>query len=134
MIHEKSCGAVIYVNRCEGRKFLVEKMQKGHVSLCKGHVEAGETEHETAAREIMEETALTVRFAEGFRETIEYSPYPGCMKKVVFFLAEAERAETFAQEAEVAEIHWLSYGEAYEALTHDGDKKVLEKAKLFLDK
>lgn len=40
------------------RVFLIEKMAKGHQSLCKGHVEGNETEHETASREILEETKL----------------------------------------------------------------------------
>lgn len=133
MIQEKSCGAVIYVNQNGELKFLIQKMQKGHVSLCKGHVEAGETEQQTARREIMEETALQVDFIEGFRESISYSPYPGCMKEVVFFLARAKGSRTQAQEAEVAEIYWLDFASATEALTHDGDREILEKAMKFLE-
>ena len=86
MLREKSCGAIIYTATDGGPLFLIEKMQKGHFSLCKGHVEGRETEHETARREIREETALNVAFVDGFRETIEYSPYEGCLKEVVFFL------------------------------------------------
>ena len=56
MIHEKSCGAAIFVRQDGQALWLVEHMQKGHTSLCKGHVEAGETEHDTARREIREET------------------------------------------------------------------------------
>lgn len=134
MIREKSCGAVIYVNQGGERKFLVEKMRKGHVSLCKGHVEAGETEHDTARREIMEETALTVRFVEGFRETTEYSPYPGCMKEVVFFLAEAEGTRVVPQPSEVAEIFWLPLEEALHFMTHEDDRRVLSAAGKFLDR
>ena len=134
MIQEKSCGAVIYVNQGGELKFLIQKMQKGHVSLCKGHVEAGETEHQTARREIMEETALAVEFVEGFRESISYSPYPGCMKEVVFFLAEAKGTQTLAQEAEVAEIYWLEPEAALAALSFPSDKNVLEKAFEFINK
>ena len=134
MIQEKSCGAVIYVNQDGELKFLIQKMQKGHVSLCKGHVEAGETEHQTARREIMEETALEVEFIEGFRESISYSPYPGCMKEVVFFLAEAKGTQTLAQEAEVAEIYWLEPEAALAALSFPSDKNVLEKAFEFINK
>lgn len=43
-------------------------MQKGHRSICKGHMEKDESEHQTAMREILEETGLTVKFVEGFRE------------------------------------------------------------------
>ncbi len=50
LIPEKSCGAVIYTGDGAERRFLIERMRKGHVSLCKGHVEGNENEHETAAR------------------------------------------------------------------------------------
>ena len=91
MIYEKSCGAVIFREETSGQRhdvlYLIEEMQKGHFSLCKGHVEKNETEHQTAVREIGEETGLTVSFLNGFRETVSYAPAPGIRKDVVFFLA-----------------------------------------------
>ncbi len=125
---EKSCGAVIFTEKDGNRLYLVEVMRKGHLSLCKGHVEGTETEHETAAREIREETGLTVKFLGGFRRTIEYSPYPNCMKTVVFFLAEADGTDVTAQEEEVREIRWLPFGEAVAALTFESDRETLRKA------
>ena len=77
MIYEKSCGAVIYTESDGTRFYLVEHMQKGHCSICKGHVEGDETEHQTAEREILEETGMSVTFVDGFRETIAYIPYDG---------------------------------------------------------
>lgn len=133
MIYEKSCGAVIYFPQAGGPLFLVEKMQLGHTSLCKGHVEPGETEHDTARREIAEETALQVDFLDGFRERIEYSPFPGHRKEVIFFLARAEGQAVTPQEAEVAELFWLLYEEARQALTHASDREVLAKARQFLE-
>ena len=84
---EKSCGAVLFRENSGRREYLVLRSVGGHVTLCKGHVEADETERETATREIREETALCVEFVEGFREVITYSPKPDCMKDVVFFWA-----------------------------------------------
>ena len=132
MIYEKSCGAVIYTQHDSTRLYLVEHMQKGHCSICKGHVEGNETEHQTAAREILEETGLTVTFLEGFRETIAYSPYENCMKTVVFFLARADSTAVTAQEAEVREIEWLPFAEAVNALTFASDRETLQKAEAFL--
>ena len=132
LIPEKSCGAVIFAEQDGERLFLLERMRKGHISLCKGHVEPGETEHETAAREIREETALTVRFLDGFRESIQYSPFPGSMKTVVFFLARAEGMKTAPQPDEVSEILWLPEEEALRTLTFDSDADVLRKAAAFL--
>ena len=132
MIYEKSCGAVIYTERDGGRLYLVEQMRKGHFSLCKGHVEAGETELQTAEREIWEETGLRVAFADGFRETIAYSPYEDCMKTVVFFLARADSVEVTAQEEEVREIRWLSLEDALATLSFESDRETVRKAEAFL--
>ena len=132
MIHEKSCGAVIYAVRERETVWLVERMRHGHVSLCKGHVEAGETEHDTARREIWEETRLTVTFQDGFREHIEYSPYPSCLKEVIFFLARADGMDAVPQEEEVASIAFLPFDEAVAALTYEDDKRVLTAARDFL--
>ena len=132
LIPEKSCGAVIFAERWGDRFFLLERMKKGHISLCKGHVEGNETEHDTAAREIREETALAVEFIDGFRETIEYSAFPGSVKTVVFFLARAAGMKTAAQPDEVSEILWLTESEALRTLTYDSDRDVLRKAAAFL--
>ena len=134
MIYEKSCGAVIFTEVEGIRLYLIELMQKGHCSICKGHIEKNESEHQTAEREIVEETGLSVEFIDGFRESIEYSPYDNCIKTVVFFLARTYSTEVKAQEEEVKEIKWLSFKEAIEALTFDSDKETLRKAEEFLSK
>ena len=108
-------------------------MQKGHVSLCKGHVEKDETELQTAEREIREETGLDVEFVEGFRKTIAYSPRMDCMKTVVLFLAYAEHTDTRAQEEEVRAIQWLPFENAVEALTFDSTREILRQADAFLN-
>ncbi len=132
MIREKSCGAVIFFPVGEERLYLIEQMRKGHFSICKGHVEGAETERETAAREIREETALTVRFVDGFRETEEYSPYEGCMKEVVFFLAQADSTRVRPQPEEVREIFWLPLSLALRQLSYESDREILRRADAFL--
>lgn len=133
MIHEKSCGAVIYTVTDGKILYLIEKMRVGHYSLCKGHVEHGETEHETATREIMEETSLTVDFIDGFRTTIEYSPRHGSIKEVVFYLAKTDSMDTVPQECEVSKILWLDFDLAISTLTHDSDRGVLTAANDFIN-
>lgn len=133
MIREKSCGAVVYTVRNGRRLYLVEHMVKGHTSICKGHVEGAETEIETAAREIFEETALKVRFIDGFRHTIEYSPYEGCMKEVVFFLARSEGEDTEPQPEEVLSTRWLTLERALTALTYQSDRETVLLADDFLN-
>ena len=113
MQYEKSCGAVIYTVQNGTRFYLVEQMQKGHVSLCKGH--------------------LDVEFVEGFRKTIAYSPRMDCMKTVVLFLAYAEHTDARAQEEEVRAIQWLPFENAVEALTFDSTREILRQADAFLN-
>lgn len=133
MKQEKSCGAVIFRDNSDIREYLVLRSIGGHVTLCKGHVEADETERETATREIREETALCVDFVEGFREVITYSPKPDCMKDVVFFLARVSGGTLTCQPEEVAEAWFAPFEQAVEALTHASDRSVLQKAENFLN-
>ena len=70
----KSCGAICYVRDGKKMLFLVLRSAKhGGWGAPKGHAEPGETEIETAVRELFEETGVRhVDFAPDFRETIEY--------------------------------------------------------------
>ena len=134
MKQEKSCGAVIFREDENGRRFyLILTSTKGHVTLCKGHVEKHETEHETARREIMEETGLTVEFLDGFRQVITYAPRPGHTKDVVFFLARGLEGRIVCQPEEVADARFLPFDAAMERLTHVSDRDTLAAADAFLD-
>ena len=132
MKQEKSCGAVIFREENTNRYYLILKSTQGHTTLCKGHVEGNKTERQTAAREIREETGLTVEFLRGFREVITYSPYPGCIKDVVFFLARSDGGALVCQPEEVAQARFLPLDEALSALTHSSDRSVLQAAHRFL--
>lgn len=128
MKREKSCGAVVYSIRSGEIYILTEHMALGHTSIPKGHVEPGETEEQTALREIAEETALRVRLDTGFRRTVTYSPAPGILKDVVFFAAEALPGEIVAQECEVRSAEFLPEREAIAAMTFDSDRETVAAA------
>lgn len=130
----KACGAVIY-RKLQGRTvFLVLKHASGnHWALAKGHVEEGETEIETAQREILEETGLEVRFQSGFRETIRYSPSPGIDKTVVFFLAKAKKkSKVHLQKSEILNHAWLELADALLLVSHKDTGEVIKSAQRFL--
>ena len=79
----KSCGAVIFKLKDNRRLYLtVEyKSEPGYWGLVKGHVEPGETELETARREIYEEVGLReLTFFDPFRAEHHYQPQPGVSK------------------------------------------------------
>ena len=132
MKQEKSCGAVVWRPSEQGPEILIEHMALGHTSLPKGHVESGESEEETALREIREETALTVRLDTGFRHTIRYSPAPGVEKDVVFFVAEALEGAIVPQLSEVRSAVFLPAEEAMAALTFDSDRETVAAACAYL--
>jgi len=63
MKKEKSCGAVVYREQDKKRFYLILRHKRkgtkgGHWDLPKGHVEENESEHQTALREVKEETNL----------------------------------------------------------------------------
>ena len=101
MKKEKSCGAVVYKIINKQLKILILKMQRGHYSMPKGHVEGNETEEETALREIKEETNLDVNIDTNFRRISTYSPYEGVLKDVIYFVAEAQSKNIIEQKIEV---------------------------------
>ena len=132
MIKEKSCGAVVYRVSDGVPQFLVEHMALGHTSIPKGHVEGNETEAETAKREILEETNLTVQLDTGFRHVISYSPAAGISKDVVFFVARAEEGKMIQQECEVSSLEWLPLDQAMNAMTYETDRETLRLANAYL--
>ena len=107
MLHEKSCGAIVY-RKYHGNLeiLLIKHVNSGHWSFPKGHVEAGETEVETALREIKEETGIDVIIDPTFRETVTYNPRKDSQKVVVYFIAKAKNFDYVRQESEIAEIKW----------------------------
>ena len=133
MKYEKSCGAVVYDLQNDTPIVLVEYMKKGHVSIPKGHVEEGETEVETAAREILEETGLTAGIDTDFRHEVTYSPEPGVKKTVVFFAAAADSTSAVRpQPEEVSALKWMRIEDAIREVTYDTDKEVLRHAAAYI--
>lgn len=134
MRYEKSCGAVVFKREDNKILYLIVQNRKGasigNWGFPKGHTEPGETELETASREIFEETGLHVNFIDGFRHVLSYSPHPRVKKDAVYFLAEANKGKVVIQKSEIANFKWLSYELAESYLTHD--KKLLCSANEFL--
>lgn len=136
MRFEKSCGAVVYTRIDDKIKYMLIREKNGFWVFPKGHMEFEETEHETARREIKEETSIDVRFIDGFRYMDEHSlareGHPEIMKQTIFFLAEYERQDYYPQESEIAEIELVEYELAMEKIQLDNFKRILVEADLFL--
>lgn len=128
---EKSCGIVLVNDKGE---YLILRHRPGHWDFPKGHVEAGETEEETALREILEETGLKARLLPEFRETVQYFVRGHIPKEVVFFLGRPLAGEVTLQAEEIIEHRFLPYEEARRQLTFESNRKLLDKAQAFLEK
>lgn len=131
---ETSCGAIVYTKQAGQCLFVIVQEQSGAYSFPKGHMEKGETELETARREILEETGLKPAFVEGFRETDAYvlREKPGTRKQVVYFLAECGNEPLIPQPGEIRKIVLLPYEQAMECFEYEGSRRVLAAAHRFL--
>jgi len=129
MTWEKSCGALV-VRREKDNYYILMIRHKagGSRSFPKGHMEQGESEYATALREVMEETSSRIAIVSDFRATVSYSPSPGVMKEVVYFLAFTTEQSIRAREGEIAEVEWIPLEEAERCLTHENDKIVFRAA------
>lgn len=128
-LYEKSCGGIIFYNGKQNTKILLVKNTNGkYWSFPKGHIEKGETEKQTAAREIKEETGLDVDIVGNFREVSDYSPFGKIRKHVVFFLAQAFTDEVKMQEEEISEYIWVDLQQARKICCYDNDLRIIDKA------
>ena len=134
---EKSCGAVVYTDVDGMRKYLLIRSRKGVWGFPKGHAEAGESDRETALREILEETGLRVTLAEGFRTDSAYTVFrpdrPDSSKQVIFFLGRYENQTFRPQEEEIADIALMDFETALAAMTHESNRRILREAEAYLN-
>lgn len=134
MKYIKSCGFVVYKRVGNENYYLIIKSLNGDVGFPKGHMESGESELETAIRELKEETGVDVKAIQGFRRQIEYElrRVPDTIKQSVYFLGECTSDNIVCQEAEVAEASFLSYENSIKMLTFEETKNILKEAEAFL--
>lgn len=130
MKQEKSCGCIVMNEKNE---ILLVHHNVGHWDFPKGHMEVGETEIETAIREVKEETNIDVEVNEKYRYTTEYSPKEDVMKEVVYFLAKNVNNNKEAQLEEVSEVRWFNFDEAIKTITYNNSKEILLELKKDLE-
>jgi len=135
MIEETSAGVVLFRKENSKILFLLLHYPSGHWDFVKGKMEKGETTHQTAIRETLEETGITdIVFLDDFEEWIEYNfQFQGELvhKRVVFFLAETKTKEVSISH-EHLDYTWIDYQTAMEKTTFDNAKLILSKSKSLL--
>lgn len=124
---EKSCGAVVE----KDGKVLMVHQDNGVVAFPKGHVEPGESEVETAVREIKEETGIDAKIDESKRFEIFYHIDESDIDKtVVLFIGEPiGNTKPKAQDGEITEAMWADVSSVEEKLQFEEWKNVWSKIK-----
>ena len=132
MRKEKSCGALIVRRQDSEPQILLIKHNGGHWAFPKGHVEAGETEEQTALREVKEETGLDVRLDTRYREMVTFSPAPRTLKDVIYFAATVEGGKERPQLSEVSDVLWVPFSQAEQYITFENDRRLFQKIQQFV--
>lgn len=118
-LFHKSCGVLPY-RIVDGRKefLLVFEQFSQCWSIPKGHMEAGETEVETALRELFEETGLAAQLDTSKSAVIEYPISPVGHKQVVFYLGKVSGTPR-TREGEIEGFKWVGETELKDYLFPD---------------
>ena len=125
---EKSCGVILFN---ETKVLLLQHpdgIKAGHWDFPKGHVEIGESEIQTAVRELGEETGIIdVHILPDFSHTISYSLIKKGQKinkEVIFFVGLTDKTHVTLSHEHQA-FAWLDYDAALNRLTYENAKKTL---------
>lgn len=120
-IFQKSCGVLPYRVINGQQEYLIVYEQFSQCwSLPKGHMEARETESDTALRELEEETGLTAVLNVKKAASVEYPISPLARKQVVFFPGQVSGTPK-VREGEIEYFRWVSADDLKNYLHPDTD-------------
>ena len=121
-VEEKACGCIITQND----KILLIRQMSGMWGFPKGHVEEGETEVETAIREVKEETNIDVEVDSSKRYVMHYKTDKGKYKEVVFFIAKKVGGFLRLQPEEIIEAGWFEYKDALKIISYENTRELFK--------
>lgn len=125
-LFRKSCGVLPYREAGTEREYLLVYERFSQCwSIPKGHMEAGETETETALRELYEETGLTARLETSCCASIEYPISPIVRKQMVFFLGRVSGTPR-TRDGEIDRFIWVTEAQLKDYLFPDTATACLE--------
>ena len=134
MNYEKSCGAVVFTRIDNNIKYLLIQNLEGIYGFPKGHVEDGESETQTAIREVFEEVGVKVKLIKGFRTEDEHliPQKESTMKQIVYFLGEYSNQDFSHQKEELSNAELVDYETALTLFQFESSKRILKEANDFL--
>ena len=127
-----SAGGVVYRQSCAGPEIVVCRRDSPAVmGLPKGTPEPGETQEQTALREVREETGLEVAnrgligsiryWFQGRKPAIRYD------KTVHFYLMSPTGGDLALHDHEFDAVEWLPYRDALLTLTYESEVEIVRK-------
>jgi len=137
MSYERSVGAVIFYKSGKIIEYLILQYRHKRWDFPHGHIEPGESEMETARREIKEETGIVdLIIVPGFKEEVNWhykreGEPKARYKEVVYFLIRSKNKEVKLSYENI-DFRWLPFKKALAlpAFPHVG--RVLKKAHDYL--
>jgi 8-oxo-dGTP pyrophosphatase MutT (NUDIX family) len=137
LINEVSSGAILYHRYNKTIIFLLLHYYNGHWDFPKGNKEKGESDLETALREIAEETGIKdVTILDKFKKQIFYKYKRDnqlISKKVIYFLAETESTNVVLSNEHLNFV-WAKFEEAFQRITYGSSKEILKEGFKFLNR
>ncbi len=129
---DHSFGVIpIYQQAGEARYLLIQH-HAGHWAFPKGHAEPGESEAETALRELREETGIrdvTLCSDRPIIETYRFSRNGQMVEKTVRYFVGLVHCETVRIQAEeIRNYRWATYDEAQALITYEESRRSLAEA------
>ncbi len=119
--------------------FLLIQHNAGHWAFPKGHAEKGETEVETALRELAEEAGITDVeldtsrvFQERYTKTWRGNARRLVVKTVRYYIGTVANQRVNIQAAEIQSHRWATADEARKMITYSESRKLLEEAARYL--
>lgn len=129
----RAAGCVVWRRRPDGSAeyLLTHRPRYDDWSHPKGKRDPGETDLETAVREVEEETGFTGAIGPELSSTA-YTDHKGRPKTVRYWLMEQTAGE-FVVNDEVDEIRWVVAAEGRTLVSYDRDRALLDEAARILD-
>ena len=126
-LYEKTCGSIIYKMRNHERFYLLVENKSGHIGFPKGHMEYGESEEDTAIREVYEETGVNIKVDIKTRRSYTYKNASGIEKTCVYFCSRFESDEIFLEQDEIQRCWLVPYETAIDLLNYPQDIEIFKK-------
>lgn len=123
----RAAGGIVHRRRLGGHEIvLVHRIDRGEWSFPKGKLDPGEDERTAALREVLEETGLSPRIGDDLG-TVVYRDVQGRPRIVRYYSMPLRGGGSPEAASEVDDARWFELERAGSVLTHDHDRRLLER-------